>query len=107
MLSLTMNSGEYLLIGQDVRIMFDWGTHKNNMRVSVDAPREVPVVRSKVLKKAVDELAISGNPDFVAVKYELEDRELKHLKAIAEGKQKRAAKRLVKVADAPDGVPVG
>ena len=94
MLSLTMNSGEYLLIGKDVRIMFDWGTHKNNMRVSVDAPRDIPVVRSKVLKRAIDELAVNGDPDFVAVKYELEERELNHLKAVAEGKQKRIAKKL-------------
>ena len=97
MLNLTMNSGEYLLIGKDVRIMFDWGTHKNNMRISVDAPREIPVIRSKVLKRAVDELAAGGDTDYIAALHELEERELNHLKAIAEEKQKRAAKKLMNV----------
>ena len=50
MLRLTMETEEYLMIGDDVKIAFLGGT-KNHLRILVDAPREVPIVRSKVLGK--------------------------------------------------------
>ena len=43
--------GEYLMIGEDVKIVFT-GWSKNYLRVMVDAPKEVPVVRSKAAERA-------------------------------------------------------
>lgn len=43
--------GEYLMIGEDVKIVFT-GWSKNYLRIMVDAPKEVPVVRSKAAEKA-------------------------------------------------------
>lgn len=44
-------SGEYLMIGDDVKIVFT-GWSKNYLRIMVDAPKEVSVIRSKAAEKA-------------------------------------------------------
>ena len=50
MLKLTIKPGEYINIGEDIRIVFSGGS-ANNMHILVDAPREMDIVRSGVLKK--------------------------------------------------------
>ncbi len=50
MLNLTVNTEEYLLIGDNIKIAFLGGT-KNHTRVMLDLPKEVNVVRGKVLEK--------------------------------------------------------
>lgn len=43
--------GEYLMIGDEVKIVFT-GWSKNYLRIMVDAPKEVSVIRSKAAEKA-------------------------------------------------------
>jgi len=43
--------GEYLMIGEDVKVIFT-GWSKNYLRIMVDAPKEVSVVRSRAAEKA-------------------------------------------------------
>lgn len=50
MLKLSMKPGEFIQIGEDIRIIFSGGS-ANNMRVLVDAPREYNIVRDKVLSR--------------------------------------------------------
>ena len=45
MLKLTLKPGEYLSIGEDVKVIFSGGS-ANNIHLLIDAPREVAVVRS-------------------------------------------------------------
>lgn len=49
MLRLTVDTEEYLMIGDDIKIVFLGGT-KNHTRVMLDVPKEVNVVRSKVIE---------------------------------------------------------
>ena len=49
MLRLTVSPEEYLLINDNLKIVFLGGS-KNNMRIMVDAPREVNIVRSAALE---------------------------------------------------------
>lgn len=49
MLRLTVNTEEYLMIGDDIKIVFLGGT-KNHTRIMLDIPKEVNVVRSKVIE---------------------------------------------------------
>lgn len=50
MLSLNLNQGEYLTIGEDVVIQVDrfWG---DRCKLMIQAPREVPVLRGEVLER--------------------------------------------------------
>lgn len=50
MLRLTMKPGEYLLIGENIKVVFTGGS-ANNMHVMVDAPKSLPIARSKVVEK--------------------------------------------------------
>lgn len=43
--------GEYLMIGEDIKVIFT-GWSKNYLRIMVEAPREISVVRSKAAEKA-------------------------------------------------------
>ncbi len=52
MLRLTVSPEEYLMINDNIKIVFLGGS-KNNLRIMVDAPREVSIVRSAALENRV------------------------------------------------------
>ena len=45
MLKLTLKPGEYLSIGENVRVIFSGGS-ANNIHLLIEAPREVAIARS-------------------------------------------------------------
>ena len=49
MLRLTVSPEEYLMINDNIKIVFLGGT-KNHLRIMIDAPREVNIVRSTILE---------------------------------------------------------
>ena len=88
MLKLTVKAGEYLLVGDDVKVVFTGGS-ANNLHILVDAPKSMNIARSSALEKyGMD--ADPGNE----VKYH-KDRELsaeakEKIKAILMEERKRA-----------------
>ena len=46
-LKLTIKPGEYINIGDDVRVIYSGGS-EGNIHLLIDAPRELNIVRSKV-----------------------------------------------------------
>ena len=50
MLRMTVATEEYLMIGDDIKLVFLGGTGKH-LRIMIDAPKEVGIVRSRVLEK--------------------------------------------------------
>lgn len=48
MLKLTIKPGEYLLIGDDIKLVFAGGSSKN-LRILVDAPKQYNIIRSEAL----------------------------------------------------------
>ena len=48
MLRLTVSTEEYLMIGDNIKVVFLGGT-KNHLRIMVDAPKDVNTVRSSML----------------------------------------------------------
>lgn len=55
MLRLTLSTEEYLMLGENIKIVFLGGSN-NHLRIMIDAPREVDIVRSTVLEKQNPEL---------------------------------------------------
>ncbi|MCI8327864.1 MAG: carbon storage regulator [Lachnospiraceae bacterium] len=49
MLKLTVEAGEYLMIGEDIKVVFAGGTSRH-ARVLVDAPKSLKVLRSNAVK---------------------------------------------------------
>lgn len=50
MLKLTVKPGEYVLIGDDIKIVFTGGS-SNNLRILVDAPKKYNIARSDALER--------------------------------------------------------
>ena len=50
MLKLTLRPGEFIDIGENVRVIFSGGS-ANNIHLLVDAPKEVNIARSSAGKK--------------------------------------------------------
>lgn len=67
MLRLTMSTEEYLQIGEDVKVIFLGGS-KNHLRIMIDAPKDLSVVRSRVLENnAQTEEERASLPHYYAV----------------------------------------
>jgi carbon storage regulator len=50
MLRLSVNKGEYLMVGKDVKIVF-LGGNNSTLKLTIDAPKEVIIARGKAIKK--------------------------------------------------------
>lgn len=50
MLRLSLSTEEYLMLGDDIIIVFLGGSN-HHLRIMIDAPKEVNIVRSTVLEK--------------------------------------------------------
>lgn len=49
MLRLTISPEDYLMIGDDVKTVF-LSESKNHLRIMIDAPKDLNIVRSKILE---------------------------------------------------------
>lgn len=52
MLRMSVAAEEYLMSGENIKLVFLGGTGKH-MRIMIDAPKEVSIVRSRVIEKAI------------------------------------------------------
>lgn len=59
MLNLTIRPGDYFTIGDEIRVVVLGGS-KNNVKVMVDAPRQLEVVRGSVLERGGPALGRKG-----------------------------------------------
>ena len=59
MLRLSVENEEYIMIGDDVKIVFLGGSGKHH-RIMIDAPKEVSIARSKAIEKQL------GDPELIA-----------------------------------------
>ena len=78
MLRLTVGPEDYLMIGDDIKIIFLGGS---NTRIMLDIPKELNVVRSKVVENSVK------NPE--------EKAELPHYQAVPDLPERYRKKKVV------------
>ncbi len=80
MLRMTVNTEEYIQIGDDIKIIFLGGS-RNHTRVMLDLPKELSVVRSKVIERNAES--------------QEEKEKLPHYYAVPELAEKYRKKRVV------------
>lgn len=56
MLKLTLKPGEYIDIGDDIKVIFSGGS-ANNIHLLIDAPKDLKIISSIALKKRQKDLA--------------------------------------------------
>lgn len=62
MLRLSVSTEEYLMLGDQIKIVFLGGSN-HHMRIMIDAPKDVNIVRSTVLEKENPDLK-SNSPSY-------------------------------------------
>ncbi|MBO5472558.1 MAG: carbon storage regulator [Lachnospiraceae bacterium] len=90
MLRLTVSTEEYLQIGENVKIVFLGGS-RNHLRIMVDAPKELNIVRSRVIEKNTSEEEKASLPHYYAVP-DLPEKYRKKRIEVNDGARKRAEK---------------
>ena len=87
MLNLSVRPGEYLMVGENVKIVFVGGTG-NNIHLMIEAPREVNIVRSRAAEKA----GTAGPSPYSKKKTPVSDKAQQEiLRIIREDRQKNAS----------------
>ena len=66
MLRLTVSTEEYLMVGDNIKLVFLGGT-KNHLRIMIDAPKDVNIVRSTVIEKNAAPAEKEKLPKYYAV----------------------------------------
>ena len=51
-LTVTRNSGESILIGKDILVTVSSSTRGGGIKVTIQAPRDIPIVRTELLGAA-------------------------------------------------------
>ena len=54
MLRMSVKNGEYIMVGDDVKIVF-LGGGAGQTRIMIDAPKEVNIVRSRAIEKRIED----------------------------------------------------
>ena len=54
MLRMSVKNGEYIMVGDDVKVIF-LGGGAGQTRIMIDAPKEVNIVRSKAIEKRIQD----------------------------------------------------
>lgn len=54
MLRMSVKNGEYIMVGDDVKIVF-LGGGAGQTRIMIDAPKEVNIARSRAIEKRIED----------------------------------------------------
>ena len=92
MLKLSVKPGEYILIGDEIKLVFTGGS-SNNLRVLIDAPRAYNIVRSEALER-YGMAAGPGNEVKHYLDRELSPEAKEKIKSILMAERKRARRDL-------------
>ena len=54
MLMISLNKGEYVMIGDNIKVHFDHKINKDTLDIAIEAPREISVLRSKLYEESLE-----------------------------------------------------
>ena len=57
MLLLNLSEGDYIIIGDNIKVHFDHKVNQDTMDLAVEAPREISVLRGKLYEEAKREVS--------------------------------------------------
>lgn len=80
MLKLTVKPGDYISIGEDIKVVYSGGS-KNNVHLLIEAPKEMTILRKSELRKQSPYFSEAGiSPEAQREIMEIIRREMKRTK---------------------------
>jgi len=60
MLRISLREGDYVMLGDNIRISYDSMNGKNHLVLGIEAPREVEVLRGKIYEERIEKMAATA-----------------------------------------------
>jgi|GEM_PF-591003 len=92
MLRVTVEQGEYVLIGDNIRIYYDRLNSNKQLVLSFDAPREVEITRQRIYEERIAE-QLGDTPEGRRLTAELQAKKEARERAQAAREERRRQKR--------------
>ena len=61
MLVITLREGDYIMIGEDIKIQYDHINGKDHLALGIEAPRDLSILRGKVYEENLEAKAAAGD----------------------------------------------
>ena len=61
MLVLTLSEGDYIMIGDNIKVQYDHLNGKDHLALAIDAPKDLSILRGKVFEENLQEKADAGD----------------------------------------------
>jgi sRNA-binding carbon storage regulator CsrA len=92
MLNMTIGQGEYVLIGEAIKVYFN-RTKGKELSIGIDAPRDLKVLRRSHYEDGVEKMAVEGNPEAVELSSRLKEEHAERLKKISKSHTRRVRQK--------------
>jgi len=63
MLVITLHEGDYVMIGDNIKVHFDHTRGKDILSLGIEAPKDIEILRGKVYEKGIAKLAAEGDEE--------------------------------------------
>ena len=71
MLYISLREGDYVMIGDNIRVSYDHMNGKDGLVLGFDAPKDVAILRGKLYEEEIERMAESGDADAMALSAKL------------------------------------
>ena len=65
MLHLTLTEGDYVMIGETIKVHYDHNNGSTSVSVGIEAPRDMPIIRSTVYEDSIAQMAADGDTNAI------------------------------------------
>ena len=88
MLIVSLREGDYVMIGDNIKVHYDSRRGADQLAIGIEAPRDVSVLRGKLYEEGIAKLAEEGDEEALALSKKLkkEYKERRRLSALRQAK---------------------
>ena len=77
MLVLNLHEGDYIMIGDDIRVYFNHKVSRDSLDIAIDAPKDISILRGKLYEKNMAEMGAKGDEKARALSHKLKKERVK------------------------------
>jgi sRNA-binding carbon storage regulator CsrA len=89
MLHLTLSEGDYMMIGENIRVYYHHNNGKFSLTLGIEAPRDVSVLRGTLYEEGIANKAAAGDKEAMELLEQITAEKLDRRRASGKRKAKR------------------